>query len=216
MKYFQLLDNQSMAAPITHIALTEKIFDQLFKDKRRKDFFIGTLFPDIRYLKVIDRDKTHYKGLSIADLGNDESFLAGVKFHSILDYVRKNFIVENKTYSFCSGSKHIAHSVKILEDEIFYQCVKDWSIYIDYLKEILQAEKDYGIAEKDLRNWHSLLQQYFQKQPNDDTVKDFALNIGFTEEAVNEINNDVNAMHANKKIIEIIKNLYKNFDSLIM
>jgi len=41
-----------MAAPITHIALTEKIFDKFFKDKKRKDFFIGTLFPDIRYLKI--------------------------------------------------------------------------------------------------------------------------------------------------------------------
>jgi len=30
-KYFQLLDNQNMAAPITHIALTEKIFDSLIK-----------------------------------------------------------------------------------------------------------------------------------------------------------------------------------------
>ena len=65
-----------MAAPITHIALTEKIFDKFFKNKTRKDFFIGTSFPDIRYLKVIDRDKTHYDDLSVADLGNDASFSA--------------------------------------------------------------------------------------------------------------------------------------------
>ena len=204
-----------MAAPITHIALTEKIFDKFFKDKIRKDFFIGTSFPDIRYLKVIDRNKTHYKNLFIADLGNDESFSAGVKFHSILDHARENFIVENDTYSLCPESKYITQSLKILEDEIFYQHVKDWSMYLDYLNEILPIERNYGIAEKDLAKWHSLLQRYFQKQPNKDAVSNFTLDIGFTDEVANEINNNISIMRANKKIIEIIKNLYKNFDSLI-
>lgn len=137
-----------MAAPITHIVLTEKIFDKFFKDKIRKDFFIGTSFPDIRYLKVIDRDKTHYNDLSVLDLGNDESFSAGVKFHSILDHAREKFIVENDTYSLCPKSKYITQSLKILEDEIFYQYTKDWGVYIDYLNEILPIERVYGIAEK--------------------------------------------------------------------
>ena len=131
-----------MAAPITHIALTEKIFDKFFKDKIRKDFFIGTSFPDIRYLKVIDRDKTHYDGLSVSGLKNDESFSAGVKFHSILDHVREKYIVENDIYSLCPDSKYITQSLKILEDEIFYRHIKDWTVYIGYLNEILQAEND--------------------------------------------------------------------------
>jgi hypothetical protein len=204
-----------MAASITHVALTEKIFDKFFHDKIRKDFFIGTSFPDIRYLKVIDRDKTHYNDLSIADLGNDESFSAGVKFHSILDHARENFIVENDTYSLCPKSKYITQSLKILEDEIFYQHVKDWTVYIEYLNEILHIEKDYGIAERDLKKWHSLLQQYFQQQPNKDTIRNFTLDIGFTEDIADEINQNIAEMRTNKKIIEIIKNLYKNFDLLI-
>jgi len=204
-----------MAAPITHIALTKKIFDKFFKDKIRKDFFIGTSFPDIRYLKVIDRDKTHYDGLSIADLGNDESFSAGVKFHSILDHAREKFIVENDTYSLCPESKYITQSLKILEDEIFYQYVKDWTVYAEYLNEILQVERDYEVAEKDLKKWHLLLQQYFQQQPDNNAVRNFTLDIGFTEEIADEINQNIAVMRANKKIINIIKNLYKNFDSLI-
>ena len=171
-----------MAAPITHIALTTKIFDKFFKDKIRKDFFIGTSFPDIRYLKVIDRDKTHHDNLSIANLGNDESFSAGVKFHSILDIAREKFIVDNNIYSLCPESKYITQSVKILEDEIFYEQVKDWDVYIEYLNEILLNEKDFGIAEKDIQRWHTLLQQYFQKQPDEQAVKNFTLSIGFTEE----------------------------------
>ena len=204
-----------MAAPITHIALTTKIFDKFFKDKIRKDFFIGTSFPDIRYLKVIDRDKTHHDNLSIANLGNDESFSAGVKFHSILDIAREKFIVDNNIYSLCPESKYITQSVKILEDEIFYEQVKDWDVYIEYLNEILLNEKDFGIAEKDIQRWHTLLQQYFQKQPDEQAAKNFTLSIGFTEEVAVEINENIAKMKANKKIINIIKNLYKNFNSLI-
>ncbi len=204
-----------MATPITHIALTEKIFDKFFKDKERKDFFIGTLFPDIRYLKVIDRYKTHYRGISIADLKNDESFSAGVKFHSILDQARENFIVENDTYLLGPKSKYITQSLKILEDEIYYQHIANWSIYINYLNEILQSEKDYGITEKDLEKWHSLLQQYFQSPPDEHTIIEFTRGIGFSDEAAQEINENIVIMRANKKIIQIIKNLYKDFDSLI-
>ena len=204
-----------MAAPITHITLTEKIFNKFFKNKKRKDFFIGTLFPDIRYLKVIGRDKTHYGGLSIADLKNDESFLAGVKFHSILDNARENFMIGNDIYSLCPKSKYITQSLKIFEDKIFYQHITDWSIYINYFNEILQAERDYGITEKNLEKWHSLLQQYFQNQLDKDAVKNFTIGIGFTKEISDEINNNITIMRANKKIIEILKNLYKNFDSLI-
>lgn len=204
-----------MAAPITHIVLTQKVFDKFFKDKIRKDFFIGTSFPDIRYLKVIDRNKTHYNSLSIADLGNDESFSAGVKFHSILDHVREKFIVENNAYALCPESKYITQSLKILEDEIFYQHVKDWSMYMDYFNEILQVERDYGIAEKDLNKWHILLQQYFQEKPSNNSIRNFILNIGLSEEVADEIKQNIALMRTNKKIINIIENLYKNFENLL-
>ncbi len=204
-----------MAAPITHITLTEKIFDKFFKNKLAKDFFIGTSFPDIRYLKVIERDKTHYDDLSISHLKYDEPFIAGLKFHSILDHARENFIIKNNTYSLCPESKYITQSLKILEDEIFYKKIKDWTIYENYFNKIIQAEREYGISEKDLKKWHSLLQQYFQKQPNKDTIKSFILGIGFTEEIAKKINHNITIMKGNKKIINTIENLYKNFDSLI-
>ncbi len=96
-----------MAAPITHIVLTQKIFDKYFRRLDHQLFFIGTLLPDIRYLGVIDRKETHYKNLSIKDLNGEKSFLAGLKFHSILDEVREKFIIENDIYSLCMDSKYI-------------------------------------------------------------------------------------------------------------
>ena len=81
-----------MAAPITHIVLTDKIFQNHFKDKNKADFYTGTVFPDIRYLGVIDRNKTHFKNLKISDVKKETSFWAGFKFHSFLDEAREKFL----------------------------------------------------------------------------------------------------------------------------
>ncbi len=204
-----------MAAPITHTVLAAKIFDKFFKDKTKKDFFIGTLFPDIRYLKVIERNRTHFSNLKIVDPREEDSFLAGVKFHSILDIAREKFIVANDAYSFCPKSGYIGTSLKILEDEIFYQHINDWNMYIDYLNDILQNEENFGIAKNDIQRWHKILQKYFERQPDKESVRDFALSIGFSEEATSEINENVSTMRDDKKIINILERLYKNFDALV-
>lgn len=72
-----------MAAPITHIVLADKVWAQFLSSFNKNDFFIGTSFPDIRYLKVINREKTHFKNQSINDIKSDDSIIAGIKFHSI-------------------------------------------------------------------------------------------------------------------------------------
>ncbi|TRZ77589.1 hypothetical protein D4R87_02445 [bacterium] len=205
-----------MATPITHIVLTEKVFDKFFGDKTRRDFFIGTLFPDIRYLKVIKRAETHFNGLSINDLQNEESFFAGLKFHSILDVTRDKFVIENDIYSLCPESQYIKPALKALEGELLYSHIKDWNVYINYLDEILPAEKNYGIAEKDLKKWHSVLQEYFQRKPDPESIIKFTLGINYPKEVADEINKIVALIRKNKKIIEMIEKLYNDFESLIV
>lgn len=102
-----------------------------------------------------------------------------------------------------------------MEDEIFYQYIKDWPVYVEYLNDILQAERDYGIAEKELKKWHLLLQQYFQQKPDNCAVTNYTIEIGLTEEVAYEINKNISIMRDNQKIIDIVNNLYRNFDSLI-
>jgi hypothetical protein len=49
-----------MATPITHILLTDKVYEEHFKDCDKKEFFLGTILPDIRYLdKSISRESMH-------------------------------------------------------------------------------------------------------------------------------------------------------------
>lgn len=204
-----------MAAPITHIALTQKIFDKFFGNRRKKDFFVGTCFPDIRYPTNINRDKTHFEDITLNDLKQNNSFWAGLKFHSILDIVREKFIVKNNIYSFCPKSQFIAQSLKIVEDQIFYQRIKNWQEYIDYLNKILPEETKFGITKKDVQKWHELLQEYFANQPNKKSIENLIIGIGLSKKVADEINQNIKKIKNNNKVINIINNLYKNFDSLL-
>lgn len=205
-----------MAAPITHIALTNKIFAKYFKDKAKKDFFIGTLFPDIRYLAAIDREKTHYQGLALKDLEQDSAFLAGLKFHSILDIACKKFLVEKGAYLLYPEAKHIISSLKMLEDEIFYDRVTDWAEYIGYLQEVLDEESELGVDKGVAKRWHEILQKYLASKPGVESASNFMHDINMPDEMVAEINHDVPKIRDDKRIINILEDLYKYFDSLIV
>lgn len=204
-----------MAAPITHIVLTAKIFDKLFKDKNKKEFFIGSCFPDIRYLKVIEREKTHFNNLAVVDLKNNSAFDTGLKFHSILDIAREKFIVENSLYSLCPESKYITVSVKLLEDELHYKKITNWNNYVDYLKEILTEEINIGVDINDVQKWHNLLSNYFRTKPNTKSVTDFMHGVYYTDDDIQEIFENLKIIKADKKVVEILNNLYKKFDALI-
>ena len=204
-----------MATPITHMVLTDKIFNKFFKGRDKKNFFIGTSLPDIRYLKVIGREKTHFENIKMVDIKNENDFFAGLKFHSIVDIVMENYIVENKTYAMCPDSKYSVLALKLLEDRILYNNITNWQEYIDYLNEILDDEINLGLKKEDAKKWHILLQQNFSHPPSKKSMREFSSKVFFTEKEINELDRIITQLGTNKKIIKIIKNLYNNFEILI-
>lgn len=202
-----------MAAQITHIVLADKIFDKFFVNRERSNFFIGTCFPDIRYLKVIERGKTHLSDMNI--LPTDSDFLAGVKFHAIVDAVQKKCIAESKIHSLSQASEQTQRALKLLEDALLYGSLPNWSDYIHFFDKILPEEVAFGVSEESLKKWHVILQTYFAKQPTKITTRQFILSLGLTIEAADEIDKVMLKLSANKKIIHILNNLYENFEIII-
>ncbi|MFC1700858.1 hypothetical protein ACFLZ0_01855 [Patescibacteria group bacterium] len=205
-----------MAAPITHIVLTDKIFNQYFKNKIKKDFFIGVCLPDIRYLKVIERSKTHFNNLTLDDIKKEKnSFLAGLKFHSLTDMVRERFINSKNIYSLFPESEYITESLKLLEDNVLYNKINNWNEFINFLKEILKDELSFGISEKDIKKWHKTLQGYFSQYPDNNIREILLIDLGFSKDIAKKLNFNIEKMEKNKKIIQIIYELYDDFDSLL-
>lgn len=205
-----------MANQITHIVLTEKISNKIFGIFDREAFIIGTVFPDIRYLKVIDRDKTHFKGLSLKDvLAEKNSFTAGLKYHSLVDEVRERYMIEKGIYTLIPTSKFITQALKVYEDEVLYPTVSTWAQITAYLDTVLIDEKELVKDINKIKMWHSLMSEYFKSNPTDNSRRIFILNIGFSEEISTEINKTIDQMRKVPKVREIILNLYKDWDSIL-
>lgn len=199
-----------MAAPITHILQAEIIYNKYFSDRSRKEFFIGTCFPDIRSTGVIEEEKTHFKNLSFYDLENESSFWAGLKFHSIVDNHRKDFLAENKIFDILPKIAHIKESLKLFEDEYYYDLVKRIPDYIDFMKDILTEELAFGIKEKELRYWHKSIIDYLSRKPDDDSRIKHYLDKGFSAKSINAMNENLVTLRSDENATSYCENLYKN------
>jgi hypothetical protein len=205
-----------MANQITHIVLAERISNKFFNNFDRKDFLVGTVFPDIRYLKIIDRKDTHFEKITLQDvLDEKNSFTAGLKYHSLVDEVRERYMIEKNIYAHISSSKYITHALKTYEDEILYSNVTDWNEIIPYFDQILPEETALTNQIDQTKKWHLLLQNYFRELPSDISRQDFVLNLGFTREIATEINELIRKLKQIPQVRDIILGFYEKWDMMV-
>ncbi len=151
-----------MAAPIAHIFLAVQMLLGPFKGLFNEiEFIIGTSFPDIRYLKVVERTETHFFNVTLYDiLQEKDSFKAGMMFHSFVDEQREAYIVKHNFYEIIPNFRFRTQALKFAEDEIL-KGMFDISRYSVYFNEILDQEKSWNIDEIHIKNWHLFLKEYF-------------------------------------------------------
>ena len=205
-----------MAAPITHIVLTDIIFDKFFSDKDKDNFYIGTSFPDIRYLGVIDRQKTHFNDVNIEYLKSLPSFEAGLKLHSLVDKVRDDFVISRGVYASVPQSPFITHALKFFEDKMFYTKRSNWKSIASYFKNSTEDELSIGVAKAHVENWHKFLQTYFSSGPGDQNIYEFVSIIGKPTEMAEEIIRLTKSMGNNNDLKQIVADFYENFEDLLV
>jgi hypothetical protein len=205
-----------MASQITHLVLAVKMSDRLFDKFDQDHFLVGTLFPDIRYLKVIEREKTHFERLSIQDILDERnSFIAGLKYHSLVDEVREKHMIKNNMYAVIPSSMFITQALKMYEDELLYSNIPNWKLVSICLDEVLLEEVGMVAQPTQVKRWHFLMREYFKNTPTDESRKNFIIGVGFTEEIAFEINQLINKMRKITEVRETVLNLYEHWNSLI-
>ncbi|MBU2036835.1 hypothetical protein KJ866_01325 [Patescibacteria group bacterium] len=205
-----------MPSPITHIVLADKVFDKYFSDKDRKAFFVGTSFPDIRYYDNLDREKTHQDGLNIERIGKESSFLAGMHFHAFVDEKWGDFYQWLEEHPFYIEPHQVSVvALKFFEDERLYGRFKEWEQIAEFFDGVLDEEKKFEIAEKDILRWHGFLRQYFIKKPNDQTRRPILMDAGLNSDFADQVNLFIEQMRGDKRIIEAIDDFYDKFESLL-
>jgi hypothetical protein len=109
-----------MAAPATHIILALLMLP-LLKEKNIPEFIVGTSFPDIRYLGVIERSKTHNNQTTWQSIQkNPSSFKAGMDFHALVDRLREAYMMKHHAYDRIPQSKYKSQILKMFEDMLLY------------------------------------------------------------------------------------------------
>ena len=199
-----------MASQITHIPYGEKVLSLFLKDKQvdERKFYIGTVFPDIRYLKVIDRDKTHIDNPSIEGLKEvTNSFELGIYTHALVDQERERVIGKLSFYKIIPNDSITTYAAKFLEDEITYPLFKDWPKVVSFFDDILEEEIRL-VPKEAAAKWHKMLQDYFESPPDKTSVTRLAVTLGFENKLIQAATNRVEELRGNPKAMEIIKTTY--------
>ncbi len=137
------------------------------KEEEKKEFILGTLFPDIRYLKVLSRRETHELYPSLAKVRLAPTlFEAGKIFHAWVDEIRGFYLARHQIYDQLSFLPMKSRGVflKFLEDEMVFP-TSDWKKEKLYLEELLSEEKELA-PEASIKKWHFILAKYISARPS--------------------------------------------------
>jgi hypothetical protein len=202
-----------MAAQITHIALTDKVFDRYFSHFDKRDFYIGTVFPDIRHLVGLHRDITHVYELDLSEvIAEPSSFEAGRKFHCLVDVVRDDFLHTAGLVEMLPEVRDRSSLPKFIEDELFYGNVSTWSEVVSFFRVVLGEEVAYGISESGVEKWHKSLQAYFQVAPSNASRREHFLDLGIEEERISNFNKNLDSIRENPEVKKILLGIYDHIE----
>lgn len=200
-----------MASQISHIPYSKKVkdlflFDQIIDEKK---FFVGTVFPDIRYLGVIDRDKSHHENPTVEGLRSIKGdFQKGMYAHALVDIKREKLISNLGIYDLVEENKYSVYAMKFIEDEFTYNLIKDWDKYKDYLNTVLDEEKEL-VSEKEAERWHSIIRNYFSQSPSEASILAFVRDrLNFEQEVVDQVLLASKKIKSNPKAMDIIRLTY--------
>lgn len=195
--------------------MTQKAFGTFLKGYRKKDFTVGTLFPDIYHINGVEKEKTHSKNPPRHDSLPKGSFLSGTYFHSLVDHAQGDFIMKHRIHSLCSGAAYVNDAFKLLTDEVLYGKIKDWRTIIRYLDTILAQEIAFGIKRDTIRRWHIILRTYLGHAPSRESRRELQFAYHVPTEKIEAIETSIQQLKANKISIEIIEDFYSNFETLL-
>ncbi len=200
-----------MASQITHIPYGRKIKDLFLYDRKinERKFYIGTVFPDIRYLGSIDRKETHWENLQIEELDKIENdFKLGMYVHSLVDIERNKVLRRLNMKELVPQKPMVTSVLKILEDIVVYPLVDDWGEIISYFDQVIAEELRYVNKEKVI-NWHQKLKEYFSQPPSLKSISDFLDNLILTERQKERAAELFKEMEKDDEIKRLLGQVYK-------
>ncbi|HUD08610.1 MAG TPA: hypothetical protein VMQ48_00795 [Candidatus Saccharimonadales bacterium] len=194
-----------MASQIAHVIYAQKYLEK--NPRKGGEFFIlGTLFPDMRRVaKGMARKDTHMRFEKIdLDFEGMDLFDAGWKFHLWCDMRREEILNKYNFYTL-RGAKAIDPTAKLVEDELVYDKYKNWEKLIFILNNPPIVKTSLDVSQETIEHWYAILAKYFQKKPDDKTMKIFLSKQSSLKGEIAEIIDGVRKLRENQKATDILK-----------
>ena len=194
-----------MASQIAHVVYAKKYLDH-HPAMDADLFLLGTLLPDIRRVTdEVKRKDTHilHDELDLEFRGITP-FEAGWKFHLWCDMRREEIL--NK-YDFYKLPHTIDHDVppKLLEDELVYEKYNNWEKLRLILDNPPEIKTGLDVSQETIERWYAVLAKYFEKKPDDKTIKAFLWKQRKLQRQAEELIDLVGKLRNNSKVVEILR-----------
>lgn len=202
-----------MPGPVTHIVIAEKILAK-HAIESSNDFYIGSLFPDIRMLGIISRDHTHREDVSLENaLSAQSDFMKGFLLHSWIDESRESFVLKRNVYINLPEEYLTTVALKICEDAYLYDRYSDWPNVVKALNTIAADEMNYNVDNLDLLKWHHMNQELLTSHSLK-TYVNFLRAAGFSAEQVQRIIELVNEIELTSTLDTYFNDYLELIDTL--
>jgi hypothetical protein len=160
-----------MPAPVTHIILALSILP-LLPGKNFKEFILGVSFPDIRYLGVIERSKTHDAAPSWQKVIDEKSsFKAGIEFHALVDKMHEKYMATHKVYAMlpmvCLG---VSKYLKFFEDMLLYNQCTIWPQIASFFDTISDDAHFFITEDSTIELWQNSIMYYISEKPTPESI----------------------------------------------
>ncbi len=204
-----------MATAISHVVYGEMIYRKLKnKVKNERDFFIGTLYPDIRYLAKVKREVTHKKPPRLFDL-KKSAFDLGMDAHFLVDDIREYFIASEHAYDIVGDTENeTVAALKLVEDKVLYSKISDWAKYIKFLTTVIAPEYEQNVPIKKAKAWHKGLIEYFREPPSEEVWQKLMIELNFKDKMTASTITRAKKMQTNPQILNLIDRTYDHFKNL--
>jgi hypothetical protein len=196
-----------MAFPISHIVYAKKYLEQ-HPAVDPDLFMLGVLFPDIRRITdEVSRYETHqiFKTLNL-NFDGLSAFRAGWKFHLWCDMRRDEILNKADFYKFSYTTYHDAPP-KLLEDELVYDKYKNWEKLVLLLNNPPELEDEIPVSRETIERWFAIIAKYFEKKPEDKSMKAFLFKQRKLRKKSDEIIDAVQKLRQNRKVVEILSRI---------
>jgi len=193
-----------VASQIAHVVYAKKYLE-MHPAMDADLFLLGTLFPDIRRIADnVKRKDTHilHEELDL-EFHGIAPFEAGWKFHLWCDMRREEILNKYEFYKLPYTTDHDVPP-KILEDELIWEKYQNWEKLRMILNNPPEIRIDLPIPQETFGRWYAILAKYFEKKPDDKTIKAFLWKQKKLRGQADELVDLVRKLRENSKVVEIL------------